>query len=195
MAIEGLQQAQEIIKGKKIEGMTKQTIATMQDAAKQALEKIRLQAKQIEMAGKGRADLRLLTLKGTIDGMLQQQEQQHEILLQLLKEQGSKEVERHSVALHDEAAQLAEARLEGRDTRTAVRDDGMAERAETRQAAQAVGQAKVGSALSVAEADQQAARDTAARMQEAELSEQAAEQQAQRAAALAPKTPPESGEA
>lgn len=52
-----------------------------------------------------------LMLQNSLERVLQQSAQQHEILMQLLKERGAKEVERHKVELHDQAAAAASATL------------------------------------------------------------------------------------
>jgi hypothetical protein len=89
--------------------------------------------------------LELEALRGDIKSMQQQSEQQftmmHDVILQLLKEKGEKEIERHSVGLHDAAARAAEERAGlsagEADVRKAIMAEGDHRRSETSAEAQA----------------------------------------------------------
>mgnify|MGYP001593183818 FL=1 len=88
------------------------------------IEKLRAQTAQQQAEIALRADepaqaQELLRLKGDLEALRQEAEHRHKIVLQLLKERGAKEVERHSVELHDAAAHAAEeqAHLHRKDER------------------------------------------------------------------------------
>lgn len=75
------------------------------------LEVERLRAQTATQRQATEARQQELVLESQLAGFRQEQAERHEILLQLLKERGEKEVERHPPALHDEAATAARDQL------------------------------------------------------------------------------------
>ena len=144
-AMQALQEAQKMLESDTIKAAGQKEIAMIKSALQAKVEQIKLQSKMLEVHATSQADTRLEELRGHLqqmqqdsaqrhEAMLATVEQRHEILLQLLKEQGTKEIERHTVGLHDLAAARAEERLEGQETRTAARQEGIDTRAAEREA-------------------------------------------------------------
>lgn len=142
-AMQALQEAQKMLESDSIKSAGQKEIAMIRAAIQGKVEQIKLQGRMLEQRTAGQADERLEVLRGQLTAMQQESQQRHEILLQLLKEQGAKEVERHSVALHDAAATkaasiaelgaaAADARTEESATRTEARAEGAADRAAER---------------------------------------------------------------
>lgn len=132
-AMQALQQAQKLIETDAIKQAGQKEIATIKAAFQEKLERVKGESRVVEATSKGSTDANLAVLKGRIDQMLQQQSEQHEVILQLLKEKGAKEVERHNAALHDAAAAAAEVRMEGREVRGEAREDLRGRSAERRE--------------------------------------------------------------
>lgn len=132
-AMQALQEASKIIETDQIKAMGQKEIATIREAFAFRREALKSQGKMLELQAGASHDTDLETLRGKIEFMLQQSEQRHEVILQLLKEKGEKEVERHSVALHDIAAEEAARRLEDSTVRQEQRDDVRTVHAETRE--------------------------------------------------------------
>lgn len=117
-AMAALQEAQKMLESDSIKAAGQKEIAMIKAALQGKVEQIKLQGKMIEVQTTAQSDAQLEILRGKIaemqreseqrhEAMLATLEQRHEIVLALLKERGAKEVERHSVALHDAAAQKA----------------------------------------------------------------------------------------
>jgi len=123
-AMAALGETQKLLDTDAIKNASQKDIATIRAAVQYKIEGIKQQGKMMELARKGQLDERLEVLRGRIEGLHQDAEHKHEVLLQLLKELGAKEQERHSVALHDRAGAIAEARLEGREVRAEAREEG-----------------------------------------------------------------------
>ena len=117
-AMQALQEAQKMLESDTIKTAGQKEIAMIRGALQGKVEQIKLQGKMLQMTTSAQADERLEVLRGRLqslqeesqqrhEAMLATVEHQHEIVLALLKERGEKEVERHSVELHDAAAQRA----------------------------------------------------------------------------------------
>lgn len=120
--MQAFEEAQKLIEGDVIKNAGAKELATIKAAAAESLEKVRARGKVLATVMDHRANQDLTMLKGQMDEMQAEAERRHEILLQLLKEKGEKEVERHSVALHDEAAAVAHQRLEASADTAATRE-------------------------------------------------------------------------
>lgn len=142
-AMMALQEAQKMLESDSIKAAGAKEIAMIKAALQGKVEQIKLQGKMIELNASRGADERLEVLRGKIQQMQQESEQrhekmlqtlehQHEIVLELLKEQKEKEVERHSVALHDAAAEKAAERANLSATKADARKEVSAERADAR---------------------------------------------------------------
>lgn len=142
-AMQALQEAQKMLESDSIKAAGQKEIAMIRAALQGKVEQIKLQGKMLEVKATVQADERLEVLRGQIQAMQQESqqrhekmlatvEQQHEIVLLLLKEKGEKEVERHSVGLHDAAAQRAAEMADLSATKADARKDALAERADTR---------------------------------------------------------------
>ena len=174
-AMEALQQAQKMLETDAIKTAGQKEIATIRAAVSEKLERIKADGRMLDKKVSGQMSAELETLRGQIQGMQQEAEHRHEILLTLLKEQGAKEVERHSVELHDAAAAAAAERAglsaiveaDREDSRTATeaqREDLRAERQASREDTRTVMQAD----REDSRAETQAQRDERARHEEAE---------------------------
>ena len=142
-AMQALQEAQKMLESDSIKAAGQKEIAMIRAALQGKVEQIKLQGKMLEQRTNVQADERLEVLRGQIQGLQQESQQrhekmlatmdaQHDIVLQLVKELGAKEQERHSVALHDAAAQRAAEMADLSSTKTDLRQDALAERAEAR---------------------------------------------------------------
>ena len=151
-AMQALEEAQKMIDSDAMKSAGQKEIAMIRDAMQAKLEQIRQQGKMLQVQATSASDERIELLRGQLVTMQQESEQRHErmlatmsdrndILLQLLKERGAQEQERHAVELHDAAAAKAAERAElsavGKDARSAVTAeiaDGRAQTAAAREA-------------------------------------------------------------
>ena len=153
-AMQALQEAQKMLESDSIKAAGQKEIAMIRAALQGKVEQIKLQGKMLEVKTTAQGDERLEVLRGEIQRMQQESQQrhetmlqtmdaQHDIVLQLVKELGAKEQERHSVALHDAAATRAaevadlsatkaDVRKEVSAGRADARAEGVAARADTR---------------------------------------------------------------
>lgn len=106
-AMAELQKLTEILRSdaQKIHGQKE--IAQMKAEAEQAIEHLRQQGKILAETDAQKGKLDLEAFRGDLESMRQESEHRHEIVLQLLKELGAKEIERHKANLHNEAAEIA----------------------------------------------------------------------------------------
>lgn len=111
-AMQQLQAAEQIIQSSQVESQAKKDIEAMKIEAQAGLEHLKEQSKVFERLLEERHDRQQTILQASIQEMMQQSEQRHEVLLQLLQERGEKEVERHSVELRKEAERQAGRQLE-----------------------------------------------------------------------------------
>ena len=133
-AMQALQEAQKMLDSDAMKTAGQKEIAMIKAAVQGRLEQIKAQGKMLEVRASNSADQQLEVLRGRIATMQQESEQQHEVLLQrmkeseaytlqLLKELGAKEQERHAVALHDAAAAKAAQRADFSATAGDVRKE------------------------------------------------------------------------
>ena len=134
-AMQALQEAQKLLDTDAIKSAGQKEIATIRAAMQQQLERLKVDARTLEKQGDAQLKGWQALMQADMERMSQESQQRHEILLQLLKEKGEKEVERHNVALHDQAAALAEQRLGVREAGTRADEEGATVRAEARQEA------------------------------------------------------------
>jgi hypothetical protein len=111
-AMQVLEQAQEALRTDAIKMEGQVQIQQMKAEAQKNVELVKAQREVMALALKGNQSKDLQQMAGALDTLLQQNEHQHDVLIQLLKEKGAKEVERHSVELHDQAADAAARSLE-----------------------------------------------------------------------------------
>lgn len=142
-AMQALEEAHKMLQSDQMKTAGQKEIAMIRGAMAAKLEQVKLQGKMLQVQSTVAADERLEVLRGKIESlqqesehrhaaMLQTLDERHEILLQLLKEKGAKEVERHSVALHDLAAARAVERGDLSATAADAREDVSAARADQR---------------------------------------------------------------
>ena len=142
-AMQALQEAQKMLESDSIKAAGQKEIAMIRAALQGKVEQIKLQGRMLETKATVAADERLEVLRGKIAEMQQESQnrhetmlatmnERHEIVLALLKERGEKEIERHSIELHDAAAQRAAEMADLSTTQADLRQDALAERAETR---------------------------------------------------------------
>ena len=110
-ALQALQQAQQLLQTDAVKNAGQKEIAALKAGVQERVERLKIEGRMLEKGADAQADGALEVLRGQLTTMQQESQQQHEILLQLLKEKGEKEVERHSVALHDVAAAHAAERM------------------------------------------------------------------------------------
>ena len=203
-AMQALQEAQQMLESDAVKAAGQKEIAMIREAVRGKVEQLKLQGKMLEVREGLAAEQQLEGFRGRLESMqqeaqhrhevmLQTMDERHEIVLQLLKEKGDKEIERHSVGLHDAAAAKADERADlsaaHGDVRAEVsadrafeRDETAGARADARKetmATRADTRAEGAAAKADARADQSAAAaDTRA--------EGIAARQAEREAALAP---------
>jgi len=148
-AMQALQEAQKMLDSDAMKTAGQKDIAMIKAAVQGRLEQIKAQGKMLEVRASNSADQQLEVLRGRIAAMQQESEQQHEVLLQrmkeneaytlqLLKELGAKEQERHSVALHDAAAAKAAERADLSATAGDVRKELQSRSADARGEASAL---------------------------------------------------------
>ena len=121
-AMAALGEAQKLLETDAIKAAGQKEIAVIRAGLQAKLEQIKVHGKMLQMGTEQQHDTGIEVLRGKIEGLQQEAQHRHEVMLQLLKELGGKETERHAVALHDQAAAQAEARLEGREVRAEGRD-------------------------------------------------------------------------
>ncbi len=121
-AMQALQAAQQVIETDKVKQLGQKEIATIKAALEFKKAQLQGQQKMIEIGAKGQADAGLETLRGTIQGMLQESDQRFQLILQSLKELGLKEIERHKAGLHETAEAAAMARMEQSEDKAAMRE-------------------------------------------------------------------------
>ena len=148
-ALQALEQAKQIIQTKAVETAGDKDVATIRAGVQERVEQLKIQGRMLEKGADAQSDGALEVLRGQLQQMHQESQQRHEILLQLLQEKGAKDMERHSVALHDAAAHAAAERAGvaddvayARDRAAAAEDDARgravsAEEAERSEGAQA----------------------------------------------------------
>lgn len=152
---QALEQAQKLLESDTIKAAGQKEIAMIRAALQGKLEQIKVQGRMLETKATAASDERLEVLRGQIKMMQEEAQQrhekmlatmdaQHDIVLQLVKELGAKEQERHSVALHDAAAQraaemadLSSANADARKEVATERADARAEAAATQASARA----------------------------------------------------------
>lgn len=172
-AMAALGEAQKLLETDAIKTAGQKEVAMIRAAMAEKLEQVKMQGRMLEVRASASADERLELLRGQLQAMQQESEQRHEVLLQLLKEQGDKEIERHSVALHDLAGSRAQERL-----------DASAAQADTRKeqsAARADGRKEGAAARADARKDGLATRADARKETSAERADQRADASAERA--------------
>lgn len=128
-----LEEAQKLLETDAVKQAGQKELAAIKGAIQQQVEKLKLQARIMETREKGTVQQSIVMMQGRIESMQQAAEQRHEIILQLLKEKGAKEEERHSVGLHDAAARAAEERAELSNVSAEAREEGRNVRAERRE--------------------------------------------------------------
>ena len=121
-ALQALQQAQQLLQTDAIKSASDKEIATIKAGVQERVEDLKIQGRMLEHGAETQATGALEVLRGELKAMQQESQQRHEVLLQLLKEKGEKEVERHSMALHDVAAGRAAARLGASESVAFARD-------------------------------------------------------------------------
>lgn len=131
-AMQALEEAKTLLNTDAMKAAGQKEIAMIRGAMAEQLERIKQQGRMMEVGATVDADARLEVVRGDIQSMQQEAEHKHEILLQLLKELGAKEQERHSVQLHDAAAARAAERADLSASAADVRREAMAERSDTR---------------------------------------------------------------
>ena len=142
-AMQALQEAQKMLESDTIKAAGQKEIAMIRTSIQGKLEQIKLQGKMLELNATNQADERLEVLRGQIQAMQQASQQrhekmlatmetQHDVVLQLVKELGSQETERHSVALHDAAAQRAAELADLSGEKADLRQEALGERSEAR---------------------------------------------------------------
>lgn len=142
-AMQALQEAQKMLDTDAMKTAGQKEIAMIRAALQGKVEQIKLQGKMLEVQATTAADERIEVLRGRIKSMQEETQQrhelmlakldaQHDVVLQLVKELGAKEQERHSVALHDAAAEKAAQLADLSADRAAVREDAVSARADQR---------------------------------------------------------------
>lgn len=178
-AMQALGEAQKLLETDAVKQAGQKEIAIIKGALSEKLEQVKLHGKMLQVKVEGQHDAALEVLRGKLEGLQQEAEHRHEILLQLLKELGAKEQERHSVALHDAAAARADERLNLNATRDAARSAVSADLEHARGESSAVRE----HARNEVSADRQAHRDDTAASRDHARSESSAESADARAAA------------
>ena len=185
--IQALQQAQQIIQTKAVEKASDKEVAAIRAAVQERVEDLKIQGRMLEKGADTQATGALEILRGQLKEMQQESQHRHEILLQLLKEKGEKEVERHSVALHDAAAANAAARMGASESVAYQRDRASAAEDDARGRATAAEDHGRERSAAAEDAD----RSEGAQARADRRAEDAAARAAERDAAL---RPPESGQ-
>lgn len=133
-ALAALEEAGKLLETDAIKTAGQKEIAVIKASLQAKLEGVKLQGKMLQVDKELQANAWVEKLRGDISRLQQESQQRHEIILELLKEQKEKEIERHSVELHDRAAAAAEARLGVREAQGAIREAVAGERDHARAA-------------------------------------------------------------
>lgn len=154
-AVQALQEAQQLLQTDAMKQAGQKEIALIKGALEEKLVRLKSHGKILEQKAQTDDDGHLEILRSKLEQMqvdvehrhevlLEQMTERHDVIMQLLKEQSTKEIERHGAGLHDAAA-----------TKAAQQADLHAERADTRKEAAAVN----ASARTETAADRAAARE------------------------------------
>lgn len=187
MAMQALGEAQKLLETDAIKQAGQKEITVIKAAMAEKLEQIKAEGRLIEAQQDAQASVEIEAVRGQITSMQQEAEQRHEIVMQLLKELGAKEQERHSVALHDAAAASAAARANLDADLDVRRQDVLADRqaqrdedAAARQAGRDDDAATKQTLREDVSAERQASRDETAAEREARRAREAADREAAR---------------
>jgi hypothetical protein len=125
-AMEALAEAQKMLETDAIKAASAKELESMRSAIKLKIEDMKAQGKMLDVRAAGSQAAQLEMLRGQIKTMHLEMEHRHEIILELLKEQKEKEIERHSVGLHaaaeEAAARSADLRVRAGEARTFARE-------------------------------------------------------------------------
>ena len=169
-AMDGLQQAQRLLETDTVKQAGQKEIAMIKLGLQEKLEALKVQSKMLQVKEEGAMDARLEQLRGRLESMRQEAEHRHEILLELLKEKKEKEIERHSVELHDAAAAKAAERADLSASVSASTEEERQMRADARADTRSVGAEtrQEGREVRAADREAQRERDAAERARQTE---------------------------
>lgn len=142
-AVQVIEELQKVLQTKQIEQAGAREVVAIKGALQERLEQVKAQGRVLEAQTDAASQQGLEVLRGQLQTMQQEMEQRHERLLQsfeqkheivlaLLAEQGARETERHSVALHDAAASKAAQRADLSSTMADARKEMSATSADER---------------------------------------------------------------
>lgn len=131
--MQALQQAQKLIETDAVKSAGQKEVASIRGALQMQLAKLKAQGDIMKQQREQMHERGITQMQAAIEAMQKDAERRHEILMLLLQEQSDKSIERHSVALHDAAAQRAADQIEASNIRTEARQEGATVRAEDRQ--------------------------------------------------------------
>lgn len=110
-AMAELEKATEALRTDAVKMAGQKELQAMKAEAAEALEHLKQQGEYLTRDFDRRTTQELEVLRSDLEAMRQESEQRHELLLQLLQEQGAQDIERHKASLHEAAAAVAEREL------------------------------------------------------------------------------------